>query len=115
MFIVLFTYVLNVSDTTITPKNTNMKTENIFTPNVKNWDIKDRVDFASKWVEEFITINREILINEGLTPKTIHNLYCKTQRWPMGVKSFAPILHLAGLTKLLRKRIVVYVLNTLTK
>lgn len=77
-------------------------------PNSRVSDVQ--IDHASKWAVAFTkTFNNELKTN-GVPFKTIYEEYKKSTPFPMGVKSFAPMLHLCGLESIHKANVVTYVI-----
>lgn len=73
-------------------------------------DVDDKIVKASiDWVVRFVNTNRTTLEKTGVLYAAIYEKYMKEVQFPLARKSFCPILHTAGLSRLLRKGLVYYV------
>ena len=66
---------------------------------------------TSKWVIDYINLNRPRLTTEGIPYGEIYEKYSAEIPFPMGYKSFSPILHLRGLYKVTSHGKTVYTIG----
>jgi hypothetical protein len=58
-----------------------------------------QIEFAAKWCANFVNRNRETLKTVGILPMEIYASYKASTAFPIGWKSFFPILHICGCYK----------------
>ena len=65
---------------------------------------------ATLWIELYIKDNIKRLQSTGVNPSELHAEYCNANQYPIGRKTFAPLLHLFGLEKVMVNKKLVYVM-----
>jgi len=70
---------------------------------------KAQVDHAANWCVIFTKTFEKELATTGVPYKLIHAEYSKTTNFPIGSKSFGPMLHLCGLERTMRANTVIYI------
>ena len=68
------------------------------------------LDVVRTFIERLILKEYESLTTNGLSPSHVYEEYCKSTPFPMGLKSFSPLVRQYGLTRIIRNGRPFYVL-----
>jgi hypothetical protein len=57
----------------------------------------NQIKKTAEWIETFVKENHVNLSTKGIKQSDIYEQYCKATNFPLGRKSFKPMLHMFGL------------------